>query len=71
MSRIVKAVGYLLFLFSGLEQEESLLPLFFSFALQYAVWKVQENQERLALNGKYQYQIYADDITCWVKTCAK
>jgi hypothetical protein len=36
--------------------------MFFNFALQYAIRRVQENQKALKLNRTHQLSAYADDV---------
>jgi hypothetical protein len=45
---------------NGLKQAGALSPLLFSFALEYIIKKIQENQEGLGLSGTIQLSAYAD-----------
>jgi len=47
---------------NGLKQGDALSPLLLNFALEYAIRRVQVNQDGLRLNGTHQRLAYTNDV---------
>jgi len=47
---------------NGLKQGAALSPLLFNLVLEYAIMRVQVNQDGLKLNGTHQLLLYVDDV---------
>ena len=59
---IGKHLSDMFILKNGLKKGDALLPLFFNFALDYAIRRVRVNQDGMKLNRTHQRLVYADVI---------
>ena len=63
--RVAKNVSDRFPIRNGLKQGDALSPVLFKFALEYAIRRVQVNQDGLKENVTHQLMAYADDVIYW------
>jgi len=61
--QVGKNLSYIFPIRNDLQQEDALSPLLCNSALEYAIRRVQVNQDVLKLSGTHQLLVYADDVS--------
>jgi hypothetical protein len=60
--QVGKHLSHIVHVKNGLKQRDALLPLVLNSAVEYAIRRVQVNQDGLKLNGTHQLLVYAADV---------
>ena len=60
--RVGKNVSGRFLIRNGLKQGDALTPMLFNLAFEYAIRRVQVNQDGLKLNGTHQLLAYVDEV---------
>ena len=69
--RVGKNVSDRFLIRNGLKQGDALSPLLFNFALEYAIRRVQVNQDGLKINVTHQFLAYAVEVNILGGTYSK
>jgi hypothetical protein len=64
--RVCRHLSDMFLIKNGLKQGKALSPFLFNFVLEYAIRRVQVNQDKLKLNGAYQLLVQSVDAEVYI-----